>query len=161
MMLLFRQALASHDLGYLIPQVYAWGSAENDQGWILQEFKQGSQLDRVFETASDRLKELVMTQMADIVYAIQTFKIPQTVTGFGGVSFSSTGKLVSGPMTMLSEGPFHTHAKLNQAFFKQQLTSSDKSPILRGWQDHGIRARLDQFCDKILPGMASAFELYP
>jgi hypothetical protein len=158
MMLLFRQALTNHDLRYLIPHVYAWGSTEGDQGWILQEFEQGSQLDTVFETASDQLKQSVLIQMADIVYAMQTFKVPRTVSDFGGVSFSSAGEIISGPMTTLFDGPFHAHTQLYQAFSKQQLTSSDKSPILRGWQDDGIRARLDQFCDESLPGLTAAFE---
>jgi hypothetical protein len=158
MMLLFRQALTNHDLGYLIPHVYAWGSAEGNQGWIMQEFKQGSQLDTVFGTASDQLKQSVWIQMANIVYAMQTFRVPQTVNEFGGVSFSSAGEIISGPMTTLSEGPFHAHAQLYQAFFKQQLTWSDKSPILRGWQEDGIRARLDQFCDQSLPGMTAALQ---
>lgn len=147
MMLLFRQALVNHDLGYLVPHVYAWGGAEDDQGWVLQEFKQGSQLDRVLETASDQLKQSIMTQLAEILYVMQTFEVPQSVTEIGGVSFSSARELVSGPMTTLAKGPFHTYAKLYQALFKQQRISSDKSPILNGWQDEGIRARLDRFCE--------------
>jgi hypothetical protein len=158
MMLLFRQALANHHLGHLIPDVYGWGSAEGGQGWILQEFKHGSQLDRVFETASDQLKQSILTQMADIVYAMQAFEVPQTVTEYGGVSFSPAGELVSGPMTTLSKGPFQTYAQSYKVFFEQQLTASDKSPVLNGWQEDGLRARLMRFCADQLPDMTSAFD---
>jgi hypothetical protein len=158
MMLLFRRALANHHLGHLVPDIYGWGSAEGGQGWILQEFKQGLQLDRIFETASDQLKQSILTQMADIVHAMQTFEVPHTVTEYGGVSFSPTGEIVSGPMTTLSREPFQTYAQLYKVFFEQQLTASDKSPVLKGWQEDGLRARLMRFCAEKLPGMTSAFD---
>lgn len=157
MMCLFRQALARYDLGHLIPAVYAWGSAEAGQGWILQEFKQGSQLDKIFETASDALKQSNFSQMADVVHAMQSFEVPQTVTGYGGVSFSPDGAIVSGPMTTLSKGPSETYTELFEAFLQQQLVASDKSPVLEGWQEDGIRDRLDRFCVEKLPEMTSAF----
>jgi len=159
MMFLFRQALAQNDLGHLIPAVYGWGSAEASQGWILQEFKQGSQLDRVFETASKELKQSILSQMADVVQAMQSFEVPQTVARYGGVSFSPDGTLVSGPMTTLSEGPFETYTQLYQTFFKQQVVASDKSPVLKGWHEDGIRTRLDRFRAERLPEMVSDFIL--
>ncbi|KAI5195637.1 hypothetical protein AUEXF2481DRAFT_31497 [Aureobasidium subglaciale EXF-2481] len=158
MMFLFRRALANRDLGHLVPQVHAWGSAEGGQGWILEEFVQGSQLDRVFETASGDLKQSVLDQMADIVAAMQSFAVPHTITQYGGVSFSPTGDVISGPMTTLSEGPFQTRACLYQTFLTQQLSSADRSPVLQGWRDDGLRARLERFCADELPELALTSE---
>ncbi|KAI5268111.1 hypothetical protein E4T47_07877 [Aureobasidium subglaciale] len=144
-MFLFRRALANSDLGHLVPQVHAWGSAEGGQGWILEEFVKGSQLERVFETASDDLTQSVLNQMADIVAAMQSFAVPHTITQYGGVSFSSTGHVISGPRTTLSEGPFQTRAHVYQTFLTQQLSLADRSPVLQGWRDDGLRARLKRF----------------
>jgi hypothetical protein len=95
--------------------------------------------------------------MADVVHAMQTFEIPHTVTEYGGVSFSAAGEIVSGPMTTLSRGPFQTYAQLYKVIFEQQLTDSYKSPVLKGWQEDGLRARLMRFCAERLPDMTSAF----
>ncbi|KAI4819850.1 hypothetical protein E4T44_10368, partial [Aureobasidium sp. EXF-8845] len=89
---------------------------------------------------------------------VQSFKVPQALTGYGGVSFSPTRDLVSGPMTTLSRGPFETYAQLYRAFFEQQLAASDTSPVLQGWQDDGLRVRLTRFCAEQLPDMTSRIE---
>lgn len=157
MMNLFREALRDSHFAHLIPEVYGWGSAEYGQGWILQEFKAGVPLDEFYQTLPGEDKPAILEQMAEVLVAMQKCKLPESIKLLGGVSFSDDGHLVSGPLTTLSAGPFRTYTELYQAMLQQQVTSSDKSPILQGWQEDGIRARLEKFS---LQGLARVTDEY-
>ena len=157
MMNLFREALRDSHFARLIPEVYGWGSAEYGQGWILQEFKVGVPLDEFYQTLPGENKPAILEQMAEVLVAMQKYKLPESIKLLGGVSFSDDGHLVSGPLTTLSAGPFRTYTELYQAMLQQQVTSSDESPILQGWQEDGIRARLEKFS---LQGLAQITEEY-
>ncbi|THZ01120.1 hypothetical protein D6C93_03532 [Aureobasidium pullulans] len=157
MMNLFREALRDSHFAHLIPEVYGWGSAEYGQGWILQEFKVGAPLDEFYQTLPGENKPAILEQMAEVLVAMQKYKLPESIKLLGGVSFSDDGHLVSGPLTTLSAGPFRTYTELYQAMLQQQVTSSDESPILQGWQEDGIRARLERFS---LQGLAQITEEY-
>ncbi|THV64175.1 hypothetical protein D6D28_10105 [Aureobasidium pullulans] len=157
MMNLFREALRDSHSAHLIPEVYGWGSAEYGQGWILQEFKVGVPLDEFYQTLPGENKPAILEQMAEVLVAMQKYKLPESIKLLGGVSSSDDGHLVCGPLTTLSAGPFRTYTQLYQAMLQQQVTSSDESPILQGWQEDGIRARLEKFS---LQGIAQITEEY-
>ncbi|THW63731.1 hypothetical protein D6D20_03388 [Aureobasidium pullulans] len=144
MMNLFREALRVSHSAHLIPE-------------ILQEFKVGVPLDEFYQTLPGEDKPAILEQMAEVLVAMQKYKLPDSIKLLGGVSFSDDGHVVSGPLTTLSAGPFRTHTELYQAMLQQQVTSSDKSPILQGWQEDGIRARLEKFS---LQGLARVTDEY-
>lgn len=157
MMYLFRQALSKSDLVHLVPEVYGWGSAEYGQGYILQEFKVGVPLDEFYQSVSSEDKPAILEQMAKILDYMQKYKLPNSIKLLGGVSLTEDGQFVSGPLTTLSAGPFGTYAELYQAMIHQQLSSSDQSPILQGWQEDSIRTRLETFS---LQGIAQLIDEY-
>jgi len=88
----------------IVPRVYSWGSAATSQGWIVQKFMTGVPLDESLKQMSMSDKENVFAQMAKIVGAMQRLEVPQSVTGFGGLTYNEHGELVSDVMTSVDEG---------------------------------------------------------
>jgi hypothetical protein len=143
-MSLMREALVGYDED-LIPQVYAWNpSSEGGRGWILQEFKQGVQLDQAFgDLNQDHQRDLVR-QIARVFKIIQDYRLPSSARGFGGLTFDSSGNIVTGPTTIPCGGPFHEFHHMYVQMLRRQLDESDTSERLQGWRRNGLRDRLDR-----------------
>ncbi|KAG8169422.1 hypothetical protein KVR01_000167 [Diaporthe batatas] len=149
---LVRRSLEKDNRPPVVPAVYAWGSCrfheqpdESGFGWSILEFKQGSDLDGVFPTLSREAQTSVMEQIADAFLSIQRARVPDSVTGFGSLTFSESGQIVTGEMPLVVGGPWDTYTSLWTAKLKAQVLDSDKSSVLRGWKDSDIRERLDSF----------------
>ena len=149
---LVRKSLEKDNRPLVVPAVYAWGPCrfqeqpdETGFGWSIIEFKQGSELDSVFDTLSIEEKSSVIEQITDSFMSIQRAQIPDSVTQFGAMAFGASGQIIIGQMPLLSGGPWDTYSSLWTAKLKAQLNDSDKSPLLSGWKDGGIRERLESF----------------
>lgn len=129
-------SLAREALNFLphsiVPHVYGWGSAhDGGQGWIAQEFMPGVTLDRDFQSMGAPDKGKILEQIANIFAALQRFQIPESMTGYGGLTFDSNRAIVAAAMTKFSGGPFDTYAAFFQATLHQQLAAARKSPSRR------------------------------
>ena len=156
-MVLMRAALSATAFDKpLIPGVYGWSdnSNVNGVGWILQEFMPGETLDNVFKQFTIERQRSILSQIADVVRALQTFPLLRSVRGCGGVRFDSEGEVVSGAMSAFDAGPFDSAVGLYKAILCSQLAESDKSAVLHGWRMSGLRNSLEQFAvngvDKII-----------
>lgn len=140
-----RKALSKTCPG-LVPRVYAWGSAKDGgQGWILQEYMPGSGvLDSWDELGKDDRRS-ILEQMADVLAAFQSLEIPDSVKQFGGLTFDSSGKLISGPLSIYPGGPFETYEGLVRHTIEHKLSQADSNPRLQGWKENNIRERLEKF----------------
>lgn len=76
-MTLVREALKPRQI---IPAIYGWASAADDQGGILMEYMSGTSLDASFQAmSSDEGKKRVLREMATIVLSLQQFDLPKTI----------------------------------------------------------------------------------
>lgn len=158
---LARQALEKAGVAPVVPAVYAWapkrhGEHEEDFGWVVTEFKSGSDLDGQFPTLSLDDRVSVLGQIADVLAAIQQAKIPDGAIEYGALTFVD-GKIVSGQMTLMEGGPWGTYSDLWVAKLQAQLENSEKSPLLKGWAGD-VRDRLDRFLSDRAQGVDKVLE---
>ncbi|KAI9760940.1 MAG: hypothetical protein M4579_001316 [Chaenotheca gracillima] len=143
-MSLMRDALSTLPT-QIVPAVYGWASAANQQGWILQQYMAGKPLDAEFENMDFPKKRNVLRQMAEILVRIQQYGLPGTIKEYGGLNFDESGNVISGPLTVLHGGPFQTYEALYRESLRLQLATADKNSVVRGWQSKGVRQRLENF----------------
>lgn len=148
---LARDSLQKSGVAPVVPVVYAWSPSrfhdtpnEEGFGWIVTEFKKGSDLDAQFPELSLEEKTSVIKQIADVLSAIQRAQIPASAPDFGALTFVN-GQIVSGQMPLVKGGPWKTYSSLWVAKLRAQLVDSEQSPLLQGWKIGGIRERLEMF----------------
>ena len=92
---------------HVVHSVYGWGSAAalSSQGYILRELMPGTTMDDSFESMHLDQKKNTLTQMAKFLKALQDSALTETITGYGGVTFDDSGRIVSTSMTKLGSGP--------------------------------------------------------
>ncbi|TGJ86253.1 hypothetical protein E0Z10_g2563 [Xylaria hypoxylon] len=80
----------------VVPSVYAWGSAatKSSQGWIIQQLMPGEPVESSYENMNVQQKKGILSQMARLLKGLQDFQLPETITGFGGVTFDKKGRIV-------------------------------------------------------------------
>ncbi|KID65406.1 uncharacterized protein G6M90_00g052630 [Metarhizium brunneum] len=144
-MTLVRQALAKSKYSHIVPDVYTWAGTSSGQGFSIQQYMHGTMPDRGFEDLTLQDKSVVLGQMADILALLQQFKIPTTVDRFGGLKFDEDGKVVSAQMTLFKGEPCTTYKDLLSAIFKVKFQEADENPVIRGWRENGVRAKLENF----------------
>jgi hypothetical protein len=142
---------------HIVPRVYGWGSAAGDsaQGWIAQELMPGSPLDGAFEAMGLEEKRKVFSQMAAILEALQSYKLPESITGFGGVTFDVAGRIVSAEMPTVGAGPWDSYDASFKGRLEAALRKADQNPYIKGWRANDLRERLDRL---IAEGMPAQFE---
>ncbi|KAK3990828.1 hypothetical protein QBC44DRAFT_324799 [Cladorrhinum sp. PSN332] len=137
----------------IVPRIYGWGSAagESAQGWILQEFMPGIGVDLLFGKHDLEQKKALLAQMAKIIKALQDFKLPPTITGYGGLTFNKSGEIVSATMPTVGAGPWPTYEASFQYRLGLALRKADANPYIKGWHANGLRKRIDAFVERGIP----------
>ena len=143
-MCLMRQALSTYQ-DRLIPNVYAWRPSTDGYGFILQEYMPGAQLDKEMDSLDRAPQQDILRQVADVVKLIQSFPLPDSVEGYGGLAFNESGEIVSGPTTIPCGGPFSEFHEMYVQMLRRQLIESDTSERIAGWRRNGLRDRLEHF----------------
>ncbi|KAI0400456.1 kinase-like domain-containing protein [Xylaria palmicola] len=131
----------------VVPNVYGWGSAASGQGWILQELMPGEPVDDAFASMDLSQKRQIFAQKAELLKALQDFTLPDSISGFGGVTFAAdgSGRIVSTAMTAVGAGPWSSYEESFEGRLLVALQKADDNPYIRGWHANGIRKRLDAF----------------
>ncbi|KAG9228693.1 kinase-like domain-containing protein [Amylocarpus encephaloides] len=143
-MCLARQALATYE-DRLIPNTYAWRPSVEGYGWILQEYMTGVQLDKEIPGLDRDLKQGILYQIADVFKLIQSYSLPESVKGYGGLTFNAFGEIVTGPTTIPCGGPFSEFYEMYVQMLHRQLIESDTSERIVGWRRNNLRDRLERF----------------
>ncbi|KAI1360899.1 hypothetical protein F5Y08DRAFT_331249 [Xylaria arbuscula] len=117
----------------VVPSVYAWGSAATEaaQGWIIQQLMPGKSVDESFGSMTLDQKKAILSQKAALLKALQDYQLPDSITGYGGVTYDEGGRIISAAMPTLRR--------------------ADANPYIKGWHANGIRERLDNFVKHGLP----------
>ncbi|KAF2278697.1 uncharacterized protein EI97DRAFT_465117 [Westerdykella ornata] len=144
----------------IVPSVYAWGSATSlsSQGWILQELMPGAPVDDKLDSMFIEEKQTVLAQMARILKALQDFDLPENIKEYGGVTFESSGNMISAPMTSVGSGPWHTYEDYFRDRLERALKKSDENPYIKGWHANGVRQRLEAFVKSGVPAQFQSLE---
>lgn len=140
----------------VVPRVFGWdGISHEHPGWILQEFMPGEPLAEPFsETMSLDQKKGILAQMAALLKGLQDYPLPESIKGWGGVSFHESGAIVSAPMSSVGAGPWYSLEDSYRDRLKIKLAKADKNPHLDGWRANGVRERIDAFIEH---GLAAQF----
>ncbi|KAI5859398.1 hypothetical protein GGS23DRAFT_600519 [Durotheca rogersii] len=158
-MSLARQALAGYDQS-LVPLVYAWSPSSGGRGWLVQEYKRGLQLDKAFGELDREKQQDLIGQIAQVYKRIQSYPLPDSVQGYGGLGFSpTTGDIITGPTTIPCGGPFACLDEMYSQMLRRQLDESDTSTLLQGWRADGLRDRLERFASDGIMGLVRANSL--
>lgn len=150
-------ALASDALAgfvpHVVPSVYAWGSAaiKSSQGWIIQELMPGAPVDESFDAMDLQQKCRIFAQMAQLLKSLQAYKLPNSITGFGGVTFDDAGHIISAAMTSVGAGPWPSYEASFKGRLEVALRKADENPYIKGWRANGVRERLDAFVERGIP----------
>ena len=128
----------------LVPEVYGWSKGD---AWMIEEFKEGVDLQNTFGDLSDDEKRTVLRQLALIVQRFQVCELPRSFYGYGGAGFDGQGNVVSTAVSLGFGGPFKTMREYYEGMLRSQLEKADSSKILQGWRSEGLRERLERFCN--------------
>jgi hypothetical protein len=149
---LVRQSMAHAGLPELVPAIYAWMPTtitdawdEKSFGWIISELTSGVDLDSEFSSLGMEDKEQVLEQMANILKAIQTAKLPESAAKFGGLTFDSDGRIVNGQAPLRKAEPVDSYAEWRVGRLRGQLQDAAQSPVIQGWKSNGVGARIEKF----------------
>ncbi|KAK3302842.1 phosphotransferase enzyme family-domain-containing protein [Chaetomium strumarium] len=137
----------------LVPRIFVWGSAGHGRiGWILQELMPGAPLAEEFRNnMSLDQKRGILTQMARLLKALQDYQLPESIKGWGGLTFDDSGAIVSAPMPTVGAGPWSSPEESYKDRLKAALARVDVNPHLQGWRANGVRERVDAFIEHGLP----------
>ncbi|OAQ61058.1 protein kinase-like domain [Pochonia chlamydosporia 170] len=159
---LVRQSMAEAGVEALVPVVYAWtpttdAKAEEGFGWIMSELKHGVDLNTVFPSLPLEDKVPILEQFATVLKTIQTARIPDSAKMYGGLTFDSSGMIVSGQSSVYKSDPVATYAEFRLSKLRKQLELAAQSPVIQGWKSNGIAGRIEKFIasggpEKLLAG---------
>jgi hypothetical protein len=137
----------------VVPRVFGWGAAGSDRtGWILQELMPGMPLAEEFsKSMSLNQKRGILAQMANLLQALQDYQLPESIKGWGGLTFDDAGAIVSAPMPTVGAGPWSSLEDSYKDRLTVALARADANPHLQGWRVNGVRKRVDAFIEHGLP----------
>jgi hypothetical protein len=116
----------------------------------------GAPLDEKFEDMVLGQKKAIFAQMAQLLQGLQSFKVPETITGFGGgVTFDNADRIVSAAMPTVGAGPWPSYEASFRGRLDVALKKADANPYIKGWHANGLRERLDKF---VANGVPTQFE---
>ena len=137
----------------VVPRVFGWSSASREHtGWIVEELMPGASLAEAFDqTMSLDQKKSILAQMAEILKALQDYPLPDSMEGWGGVTFDDSGVIVSAPLTSVGAGPWSSFEDFYRGCLEAAIAEADSNPLLLGWRVNGVRERVDTFIKHGLP----------
>lgn len=156
-MISLASAALSHFQPRVVPRVFGWGSAADKsagkpaQGWLLQELMPGVPLIDSFENMQLERKKKIFAQMAALLKGLQSYKLPESITGFGGVTFDGAGRIVSTPMPTVGAGPWPSYEARLKGRLEVAIRTANDNRYIKGWEVNGLRDRLDKFVAEGLP----------
>ena len=140
----------------IVPGVYDWKpytpntdsstSDESDFGWIMMQFRPGVPLDSQFDKLLFSEKKTLVAEIAAIFAVIQGMSLPAGVGAYGSLTVKD-GDIVSGQPTIATGGPWEQYRDWWAGMLSMALSQAERSPVLKGWRENGIRDRVDRLID--------------
>jgi hypothetical protein len=79
----------------------------------------------------------VFAQMAALLRALQAYRLPASITGFGGATFDNAGGVLSAPMPTVGAGPWGSYEAHFRGRLEVALGKADANPYIKGWRAGG------------------------
>jgi hypothetical protein len=136
---------------HVVPHIYGWGSAKSGQGWILQELMPGSPVDEAFKTMDHEQKKKIFVEMTELLKGLQEYKLPKTITAFGGMTYDDAGQIISEAMPSVGAGPWPSFEASFIGRLEVALKKPDENPYIKGWRANGLRDGLEAFVAEGVP----------
>lgn len=137
------------EAGLPVAEVYDWGVEEG--GWTILELLGGENLAEYLETlyvdgnaADGKSQDVAFDAIAEVVKKIKEIKLPDHIR-YGGFCLNDKGQVESGETSLGYGGPHDCLADLYREMINKQLLLADKSAVIGGWRDSGLRERLEMF----------------
>lgn len=105
----------------------------------------GTPLDKDFGGLDLDRRRQILHQIADVFKLIQSYSLPDSAKGYGGLAFNESGDIVTRPTTIPCGGPFSELHEMYTQILRRQLLESDSSERIAGWHRNGLRDRLELF----------------
>ena len=99
------------------------------------------------ETMSLEKKRGILAQMTGVLKALQDYPLPESIRGWGGVTFDDGGAIVSAAMISVGAGPWTSFEESYRGRLKEKLSIADANLYLQGWRANGVRERVDAFIE--------------
>ena len=119
----------------------------------------GTPVDEAFGTMNLQQKKQIFAQMADFLKTLQTYQLPESITGFGGVTFDEAGHIISAAMASVGTGPWPSYEASFKGRLEVALRNADGNPYIQGWRANGVRERLDAFVERGIPAQFESLTL--
>ena len=84
-----------------------------------------------------------MAQMAGLLKPLQDYPLPNSIQGFGVVTYDDNGAIVSGLMTTVGARPWDNFEDSYRGRLEVTLTIADTGLYLQGWRVNSARLRID------------------
>ncbi|KAK4033633.1 hypothetical protein C8A01DRAFT_49817 [Parachaetomium inaequale] len=123
---------------------------------VPRELMPGRPLEEAFDTMGRSQKNGIFAQMAALLKGLQSYKLPVSITGFGGVTFDDASRIVSAPMPTVGSGPWPSYEAHFQGRLEAALKKADDNKYIKGWEASGLRERLDKFVAEGVPAQFKA-----
>jgi hypothetical protein len=111
----------------------------------MSELRSGVDLDSLFSSLELDDKKQVLEHIAAVLAAIQAARLPEGVTKFGGLTFDSSGRIVSGKAPFLRRNPVGSYIEWRTAGLPALLQKAAQSSVIQGWKSNGVDARIENF----------------
>lgn len=111
----------------------------------------GNPLADSFENMQPDQKKKTFAQMAALLKGLQSYKLPESITGFGGVTFDDADRIVSAPMPTVGAGPWPSYEAHFKGRLEVALMKATDNTYIKGWRANGLRERLDKFVAEGVP----------
>lgn len=111
----------------------------------------GAPVNESFDAMNLQQKCQIFAQMAKLLKSLQDYKLPNSITGFGGVTFDDAGHNVSTAMTSVGAGPWPSYEASFKGRLEVALRKADANPYINGWHANGVRECLDAFVERGIP----------
>ncbi|KAI0395070.1 phosphotransferase enzyme family-domain-containing protein [Xylariaceae sp. FL0594] len=111
-------------------------------------------LDAFEEKISLEEKRDIVAQVVKLLKALQDYRLPDSLKGWGGVTFDKSGAIVSAAMPSVGAGPWSSLEESYRGRFKAVLSMADGNPYMQGWRANGVRDRVEAFLER---GIAAQF----
>ncbi|CAH0050512.1 unnamed protein product [Clonostachys solani] len=153
--------LASHALGSgrgpLVPDYYGYAQMGR-YGIVLQQAMPGRRVSSVFHRMGNHQVDVLFHDIAGVLRRLQSWRLPDTVTGWGSVTLTDRGEIRSSTAPIRPRQPCTSLEDWLTCSALSRLQLADESRIIDGWRLYGLRNRILNYVRRGIPRLVQALE---
>ncbi|VUC28965.1 unnamed protein product [Clonostachys rosea] len=143
--------------GPLVPDCYGYAQM-GGYGIVLQQAMPGRRVSSVFHRMGNRQVEVLFHDIAGVLQRLQSWRLPDTIRGWGSVTLTDTEEIRSSTAPNRSRQPCSSFEDWLTCSALHRLQLADESQIIDGWRLHGLRDRILDYVRYGIPRLIQALE---